>query len=130
MLVVDASVLAPALADDGSQGGSARARLLGERLFAPGLIDLEVVSVLRSQLLAGALDLRRAELALADLEDLPVRKVAHRGLLGRCWELRANLTVYDAAYIALAEDMHLVLVTSDVRLSRAPGLRCEVEVLA
>lgn len=129
MLVVDASVLAPALADDASDGDAARARLRGEALVAPELIDLEVASVLRRQLLAGDLDARRAELALADLVDLPVRRVPHRRLLTRCWALRQNLTVYHAAYVALAELLDLVLLTADARLSKAPGLRCEVEVL-
>jgi predicted nucleic acid-binding protein len=129
VLVVDASVLAPALADDASDGDAARARLRGEALVAPELIDLEVASVLRRQLLAGDLDARRAELALTDLVDLPVRRVPHRRLLTRCWALRQNLTVYDAAYVALAELLDLVLVTADARLSKAPGLRCEVEVL-
>lgn len=130
MLVVDASALAPALADDTSAGDAARSRLRGERLTAPELLDLEVVSVLRRQLLVGDLDPRRAELALRDLSDLPVRRVPHRRLLGRCWDLRENLTVYDASYVALAELLDLVLVTGDVRLARAPGLRCPVELLA
>jgi predicted nucleic acid-binding protein len=129
VLVVDASVLAPALADDTFDGDTARARLRGQALIAPELIDLEVASVLRRQLLAGDLDTRRAEQALADLVDLPMRRVPHRRLLGRCWELRENLSVYDAAYVALAELLDVVLVTGDVRLSRAPGLRCQVEVL-
>ena len=129
MIVVDASVLAPALADDNSDGDAARARLLGQGLIAPALIDLEVTSVFRRQLLLGDLAPRRAELALTDLIELPLRRVPHRRLLDRCWELRQNLTVYGAAYVALAELMDVVLVTSDVRLSRAPGLRCQVEVL-
>ncbi len=83
----------------------------------------------RRQLLAGDLDRRRAEQALADLIDLPMRRVPHLRLLGRCWDLRENLTLYDAAYVALAEVLDLVLVTADVGLSRAPGLRCQVEVL-
>lgn len=129
MLVVDASVLAPALTDDGSDGDAARSRLHGEGLTAPELVDLEVASVLRRQLRAGHLDERRAELALTDLVDLPLRRVPHRLLLRRCWELRPNLTVYDAAYVALAELLDVILVTSDVRLSRAPGIRCQVDVL-
>ncbi len=130
MLVVDASVLAPALADDTADGDVARGRLRGQTLIAPELIDLEVASVLRRQLLAGDLDDRRARLALTDLVDLPLRRVPHRRLLGRCWQLRQNLTVYDAAYVALAELLDLALVTGDTRLSNAPGLRCEVEVLS
>ena len=129
VLVVDASVLAPALADDQTDGDVARARLRGQGLTAPELIDLEVASVFRRQLLAGDLDLRRADLAIADLRDLPVRRVPHRQLLGRCWDLRHNLTPYDAAYVALAELLDLVLVTGDARLRKAPGVRCVVEVL-
>lgn len=130
MLVVDASVLAPALADDGADGDAARARLRGHTLLAPELIDLEVASAFRRQVLVQDLDARRAGLAMADLVDLPLRRAPHRRLLGRCWELRENLTLYDAVYVALAELGDVVLVTADVRLSRAPGIRCQVEVLA
>lgn len=73
MVVVDASVLVPALADDGVDGDRARARLRGEPLVAPELIDLETTSVIRRQLLGQHLDARRAGLALADLVDLPGR---------------------------------------------------------
>ena len=130
MIVVDASVLAPALADDGLDGDQARARLRDEALTAPELIDLEVTSVFRRLSRAGQLPARRSELALSDLLSLPLRRMSHRPLLRRCWSLRENLTTYDAAYIALAEALHLVLLTSDVRLSRAPGLQCDVEVLS
>ena len=82
-------------------------------MFAPELIDLEVASVYRRQLAAGHLTTDRAEAALADLAELPVRRAAHRGLLGRCWELRSNLTPYDSAYVALAEALGAVLVTAD-----------------
>ena len=129
MSVVDASVLATALGDDTAQGDTARTRLLGEDLTAPELIDLEVVSVLRRQLSAGRVDTRRAVLALQDLVDLPLRRVSHVPLLARCWELRDNLTVYDAAYVALAEALGTVLLTADERLARAPGVECEVEIV-
>lgn len=129
MIVVDASVLAPALADDGSDGDASRASLRGGTLVAPELIDLEVASVWRRQVTSGQLDLRRADLAVADLLDLPLQRIAHRQLLARCWELRHDLTPYDAAYMALAELLDAVLVTSDRRLSRAPSLRCRVEVV-
>lgn len=129
MLVVDASVLAVALADDGRDGDKARARLRGEQVAAPELVDLEVASVLRGQLAGGHLDIRRAELALADLIDLPVQRAPHRPLLTRCWELRANLTVYEAAYVALAEALDSDLLTGDARLAKAPGPRCRIEVM-
>jgi predicted nucleic acid-binding protein len=85
--------------------------------------------VLRGRLAGGHLDTRRAELALADLVDIPVQRAPHRPLLARCWELRANLTVYDAAYVALAEALDAVLLTGDARLVKAPGPRCRIELL-
>jgi predicted nucleic acid-binding protein len=129
VLVVDASVIATALADDADDGDRARARIRGEGLAAPELMDLEVASVLRRQLRAGAIDLRRAEFALNDLAELPVRRVSHEPLLLRCWQLRDNLTVYDAAYVALAEALDADLLTGDRRLASATGPRCRIEVL-
>jgi predicted nucleic acid-binding protein len=127
VIVVDASVLAPALGDDDADGDAARARLRGEgELAAPEIIDLEVASVWRRTLA----DERRASLALADLADLRLRRAPHLPLLARCWELRHNLTPYEAAYVALAEALDVALVTADARLSRASGVRCAVEVLA
>jgi predicted nucleic acid-binding protein len=129
VIVVDASVLAVALADDGPDGDQARARLRGERVILPELADLEVASVLRRQLAAGAVNARRAGLALDDLAALPARRAPHRPLLARCWELRDNLTIYDAAYVALAEATQATLLTADRRLARAPGPRCPIEIL-
>lgn len=129
MIVVDASVLATALADDSGDGDRARARLHGEQLAAPELLDLEVVSVLRGQMRAGRLDARRAELALTDLDALHVQRASHRPLMSRCWQLRDNLTIYDAAYVALAEALGVDLLTADRRLARAPGPRCRIELL-
>jgi predicted nucleic acid-binding protein len=129
VIAVDASVLAVVLADDGQDGDHARARLRGERLTAPELVDLEVTSVWRRQMREGAVDARRAALALADLAALPLRRAAHRPLLARCWELRDNLTIYDASYVALAEALDVTLLTGDVRLARAIGPRCHIEML-
>lgn len=128
MTVVDASVLAPALADSGAAGDHARELLRGRLLFAPELIDLEVASVLRRQVAAGDISPERAAAALDDLADLPLSRAPHAPLLRRCWELRSNLTVYDAAHVALAEALEVALLTADVRLTRAPGLRCVVEL--
>jgi predicted nucleic acid-binding protein len=129
VIVVDASVLVTALADDGLDGDKARLRLRGERLTAPHLIDLEVVSAWRRLAAAGSLDERRANFAMADLKALRLDRVRHEPLLERCWELRANLTVYDAAYVALAELLDATLVTADLSLSNAPGTRCAIEAL-
>lgn len=125
MIVVDASVLAVAIADDGPDGDSARARLRSEDLAAPELVDLEVMSVLRRR----ALEQRRVVRAIEDLVELPLARAPHLPLLRRCWELRDNLTIYDAAYVALAEALEVPLVTADRRLSRAAGIRCPVDLL-
>lgn len=129
MIVVDASVLATALADDAEDGRRARARLAGETIAAPELIDLEVLSVFRRLVRVGGLTDDRAGSARADLVALPLRRAPHRHLLDRCWELRDNVTVHDAAYVALAEALECALLTSDGPLSRAPGLRCAIEVV-
>ena len=97
--------------------------------MAPALIDLEVVSVWRGLARGGRLDARRARLALEDLRALPLQRVDHTRLMERCWELRDNLTVYDAAYVALAEALGATLLTGDARLSKATGPRCAIEVL-
>ena len=129
MIVVDASVLATALADDGDDGRRARERLAGERLSAPELVDLEVASVFRKLCAARQLDPERAGQALTDLDALRIERVPHRPLLGRCWELRRNVSVYDAAYIAIAEILNATLVTADARLAAAPGPTCAFELL-
>lgn len=129
MIVVDASVVVPALADDGPDGDRFRARLRGEVLAAPEVLDLEVTSVLRRFTANGTMPARRAELALQDLVDLPVRRSPHRPLLHRIWQLRHTVTSYDAAYVALAETLGVPLLTADARLGRAPGVACQVETL-
>jgi predicted nucleic acid-binding protein len=129
VLVVDASVLATALADDAGDGDRARARLRGESLAAPDLVDLEVASVLRGRLAGGHISPRRAELALADLVALRLERVASLRLIPRCWALRDNLTVYDAAYVALAEALAVPMLTADARLAKATGPGCPIEVL-
>ena len=130
MIVVDASVLAPALADDGAEGRQVRDRLAHERLAAPELIMLEVASVVRRARRAGKLRPQRAEQAIADLMTLPIRLAPHRPLLRRVWELRDNATSYDAAYLALAEVLEVLLVTADGRLSAVPGTTCAVELIS
>jgi predicted nucleic acid-binding protein len=129
VIVVDASVLGPALSDDGAAGERARDRLKGERIAAPELIDLEVVSIIRKAHSAGYLSDHRAALALADLTEIEMDRVSHVGLLARVWELRGNVTPYDAAYVALAETIGAPLLTADAALSRAPGTRCHFELL-
>jgi predicted nucleic acid-binding protein len=130
VIVTDAGVLIAIFVDDGAWGDTARARLRHEEIAAPELIDLEVTSALRSLLRAGKVNKRRANLALADLRRLALLRASHQGLVARCWELRDNLSVYDASYIALAELLGATLITTDARMSRAPQIMCAVEVLS
>lgn len=129
MIVVDASVLVTGLADDGPDGDRVRARLRGERLAAPHLIDVEVLAAWRRLTKAGDLDDRRVALAMEDLRSLRLDRVPHGPLMDRCWQLREDLTIYDAVYVALAEAMEVPLLTADVKLASAPGLRCEVDLV-
>jgi predicted nucleic acid-binding protein len=130
LIVVDASVLANALADDADDGRVARDRLArGGDLVAPDLIDVETVSVLRRRWLSGDLTARRFSTAIDDLEDLDLTRFPTLPLMRRSYELRSNVTSYDATYIALAEHLACSLLTADVRLAKAPGIRCNVEVL-
>jgi predicted nucleic acid-binding protein len=90
---------------------------------------LEVVSTLRRAARAKRLDERRSAQALTDLAALPLRRVPHLPLLARVWELRDNLSAYDASYVALAEALDTVLLTADGRMKRASGINCEIAVL-
>ena len=78
---------------------------------------------------AGRLDERRATLAIADLRDLAIERVAHTPFLGRCWELRHSVAAYDAVYVAVAEGFDAALLTADGRLARAHGPRCRIELV-
>jgi predicted nucleic acid-binding protein len=129
VLVVDASVLAPVVADGGPDGARYRHRLRGEQVAAPDLVRVEVLSVLRRQLLLGALKERQAAHAVQDLLALPVTVYPTSLVLARCWQLRDNVTAYDACYVALAESLGCALLTADARLGRAPGPACPVEVI-
>lgn len=130
MIVVDASVLASALADDGADGDRARYRLSGDPdLHAPYLIDVEIASTLREGRRRGTIDERRATEALDDLAELDLVRYPHVPFLKRVWELRDNVTPSDAIYVGLAEALDATLVTADASLARAPGTRCPLELL-
>lgn len=129
MLVVDASVLAPVVADGGTDGDRYRQRLRGEQLAAPDLMRIEVMSVIRRQLGRGLLTVEQADRALEDLLALPVTVFPTAQFLRRGWELRGNVSSYDACYIALAESLGCPVVTADARLSHAPGPDCAIEVI-
>jgi predicted nucleic acid-binding protein len=128
LIITDASFLVMAIADDGGDGARARARLRGEELAAPHLMDVEVTSVLRRSVQAGNVTKQRARQALEDLTDLDIERVAHTTLLPRVWELRDNYTPYDACYIALAELFRAPLLTYDAKMAGGSGARCAFEV--
>lgn len=130
MLVVDASaVLEVLLNTPAAARVAARLFVPGETLHAPHLLDLEVAQVLRRYALAGELDSRRGREALDDLADLPLTRYPHGLFLSRIWELRRNVTAYDAVYVALAEALAAPLVTRDAALASVRAHRARVELL-
>jgi predicted nucleic acid-binding protein len=106
------------------------ARMLADPtgLAAPHLIDAEVGQVLRRFVLKGQLDADHAAAALRDLRSMPIARYDHTPFLERAFELRDNLTFYDALYLALAESVGAPLLTRDAALAAAPGHRARVEV--
>ena len=125
MIVLDASVVVELLIN-GPLADSLRRDLAGrdESFLVPHLLDIEVVSAIRSLVAGQRIDSHRSQQLLDGLAALPAERYAHTPLLGRIWELRHNFTAYDATYIALAEATDSVLYTSDEKLSR--GHRAQV----
>lgn len=130
MIVLDASAAVHLLLNS-SVGANIARRIAdpNETLHAPHLIDLEVTQVIRRYVQIEELSIDRAEVALQDFADLDLVRYDHHSLLDRIWQLRENLTAYDASYLALAEVLDAVLLTSDARMARAPGSRVRVEVV-
>ncbi len=121
MIVIDASALVELLMLTDSGVDIARRIFEGEEtLHAPELLDIEVAQVVRRYERLGDLDEVRGAALLRDLSDIAVERYSHRLLLPRIWQLRANLTAYDAAYVALAETLDATLLTRDRRLAVAP----------
>jgi predicted nucleic acid-binding protein len=130
LIVIDASVLANVIGDDGDDGGFARSEFQrADDVAAPDLVDVETVAVLRKRWLAGSITTRRFASAISDLESIAIVRYPTLPLMRRAYELRANVTSYDAAYIALAEILDCELLTGDGRLGDAPGPKCSVRVL-
>ncbi len=130
MIVIDASVLANLVGDDTPTGERARTRLAAaSSASVPDLADVETMSTLRRRWLAGDLDAERFQQAIDDLLALPLARVPVGPLLQRVYELRANVSAYDACYVALAEELDCPLITSDRRLANTPTITCATEVL-
>jgi len=127
-IVCDASAVLAVLLDSGRDGQWATARLADADLFAPTLLPYECSNVIRRAELSGAISADQAAQAHADLLDLAVDLWPYDVLATRAWELRANLSSYDAAYVALAEILGVRLVTLDQRILRARGITCSVSI--
>lgn len=125
-VVCDASALVAVLLDDGPAGTWSAEALAGADLSAPSLVMFEVANIIRRHELAGTVSADQAAQAHADLLDLAIETWPYDLLAGRAWALRANLSTYDAAYVALAETLGATLVTLDRRMGDAPGVRCAV----
>ncbi len=132
MFVVDASVVVAALTTERATGPAAREVLLTvtHALAAPALMDLEVVSALRRLDTKPHAPAGLAATALGELASLRVERWPHEALLDRVWQLRHNLTPYDASYVALAERLGATLVTADRAHLAASGVECDVRMLS
>lgn len=130
LAVVDASVLvAFYLSDDPRRSDVVRRLGAGDALYAPAHLDAEVVSALRGLARVKPAVERAVPAALRHLAGFPIRRMPLAPLLGRIWELRANVTAYDAAYVALAEQLAAPVVTCDAKLRAANGTRCIFELI-
>lgn len=131
LAVVDASVLVAFYAADDPRREGVVARLAaGDSLLAPAHVDAEVVSALRGLAHRIALLERAVPAALRHLASLPIRRMPLVPLLDRMWELRSNVSPYDAAYVALAEELGAPVITCDAKLAAASGPHCEFELIS
>lgn len=130
MIVIDASALIELIVGDSPRAARLADRIddPAESLHAPHLIDLEVMSVLRSLEARRMISLELARRAISRLLTLDLTRYPHEPLVSRVWQLRGNLTAYDASYVALAESLAAPLVTCDGQLAAAPGNRARIEL--
>jgi predicted nucleic acid-binding protein len=130
MIVVDASTVLEALLRTPAAGAVER-RLFStsQTLHAPHLLDVEVAQVVRRYAANGEIDVERGRMALDDLVDLPLHRYPHDLLLPRVWDLRNNITAYDAMYVALAEMLDAPLITRDKRLAASTGHHALIELV-
>lgn len=126
MIVVDTSVVISALLGH----DPARRAISSRRLLAPHVIDAEVAHAVRGLALGGKLRSDDAERVLRSWSLLSVDRLAMAGLLQRVWELRDNVTAYDALFVAAAEAHDITLVTADRRLAGAAGVGCSIELIS
>jgi predicted nucleic acid-binding protein len=125
MIAVDANAVIAMLVDDAELGSASRTLYAQHDLVAPDLLPYEVASVLRKLTQIGRVTAQAAKMALRDLNLVRLEAVPYRDIAQRMWELRENLSAYDAAYVAVAELFDLPLLTFDHRIRRSPGPTCE-----
>lgn len=125
MIVLDTSALVNVVIN---RNAELEERVRTEDIHAPHLVDVEVVHALRRLVATHEVSDERASEALANIDGLSIERYPHGALIDRMWELRHNLTAYDACFIALSEALGAALVTSDGRLARAPGHRASIEL--
>ena len=130
MIVLDASALVELLLNT-PRGQEVASRVADPAvgLHVPHLADVEVAQALRRYVREGDLEPAAAEVALLDLASLDLQRHAHEPFLGRVWELRHNLSAYDAVYVALAEVLDAVILSCDARLARSPGMSKRVDLV-
>jgi predicted nucleic acid-binding protein len=128
-VTVDASALFTLAVDNGAWGDAVVAAIRGRPIFVPTLAEYEVANVIRRHQNANKLTASQADEALTRFRRVPLRTVAFQELIDRAWELRDNVTVLDAVYVALAERLSCDLITRDARVASAPRIRCPVVVL-
>lgn len=130
MIVIDACVLANVVGDDGADGRRVRRELRAAGdAAAPDLVDVETVAVLRKCWIAGTISDGRFASAVKDLEDIDLDRYPTLRFMRRAYQLRANVTAYDAAYVALAEILSCELWTADQRLANASGPECGIRLV-
>ena len=131
MIVADASVVVEMLLGPESPAGNVLARHFGDQdvVCAPHLLDPEIGQALRRLVLAREMSAARAQAALDDLADLPIRRFPHSALIFRAFALRANVTIYDGIYLALAEALGAPLISCDAALRNVPGCTATVEII-
>ena len=130
MIVLDASATVElVLSTPTGQQVAARITEPDMSLHAPHLLSVEVAHVLRRFAAAGSVTSPEAEAALEDLQGLDIHRWEHEPLLPRVWELRDNVTAYDAVYVALAETLGAMLLTTDRRLARLGSTAATIEVV-
>lgn len=127
-LCCDASAIVAVLADAGPDGIWATETIAGAELYAPALMPFECSNILRRHEASGLIGSDQAAQAHADLNALPIELWPYEAIASRVWQLRQNLTSYDAAYVAVAEAIGAPLATLDTRIARAPGIVCAVHV--